>query len=137
MTLAAIDSLVRGSTRLQQAIPTDTPASGIIRVKDNDGYYRRITYASYTGSTFTIAASTPVTEDDFCGDPACAGGFTFINNTPAKNKLDYIQLWQKFAELFEKWGYTPIKRYPVVARWRKDTEFVQASIYDFQPYLWP
>ena len=70
-----------------------------------------------------------------CGDPACSGGFRFIGNTPAKNKLDYIGVWKKFAELFTKWGYTPIDRYPVVARWRDDTDFVQASIYDFQPYV--
>lgn len=76
-----------------------------------------------------------VTEDDFCGDPACAGGFQFIGNTPATKKLDYIQVWQEFSKLFKSLGYEPIKRYPVVARWRKDTEFVQASIYDFQPYV--
>jgi alanyl-tRNA synthetase len=70
-----------------------------------------------------------------CGDPSCSGGFRFIGNTPAKNKLDYIGVWKKFSELFSKWGYTPIKRYPVVARWRDDTDFVQASIYDFQPYV--
>ncbi len=70
-----------------------------------------------------------------CGDPACAGGFKFIGNSPAKNDMDYIGVWKKFADLFNKWGYTPIKRYPVVARWRDDTDFVQASIYDFQPYV--
>ena len=70
-----------------------------------------------------------------CGDPACSGGFRFIGNTPATHKLDYIGVWKKFAELFSKWGYTPIERYPVMARWREDTEFVQASIYDFQPYV--
>lgn len=70
-----------------------------------------------------------------CGDPACSGGFRFIGNTPAKKELDYIQVWQEFARLFKKWGYTPIPRYPVVARWRADTDFVQASIYDFQPYV--
>ncbi len=70
-----------------------------------------------------------------CGDPACSGGFRFIGNTPAKNKLDYVGVWKKFAELFSTWGYTPIPRYPVVARWRDDTDFVQASIYDFQPYV--
>src|SRR3989344_614239 len=56
-----------------------------------------------------------------CGDPSCSGGFRFIGNTPAKNKLDYIGVWEKFSELFSKWGYTPIKRYPVIARWRDDT----------------
>lgn len=70
-----------------------------------------------------------------CGDPSCSGGFRFIGNSPAKFKLDYIETWKKFSQLFQKWGYTPIKRYPVVARWRQDTDFVQASIYDFQPYV--
>ena len=65
---------------------------------------------------------------NICGEPACSGGFRFIGNSPAKFKLDYIETWQKFAKLFTQWGYTPIKRYPVVARWREDTDFVQASI---------
>ena len=75
------------------------------------------------------------THDEVCGNPACSGGFRFIGNTPAKKELDYIGLWKEFSSLFKKWGYTPIKRYPVVARWRQDTDFVQASIYDFQPYV--
>ncbi|MBD3309707.1 alanine--tRNA ligase [Candidatus Woesearchaeota archaeon] len=74
-------------------------------------------------------------DQDVCGDPACSGGFSFIGNTPAAKELDYIQVWKRFAELFKKWGYTPIQRYPVAARWRDDTEIVQASIYDFQPYV--
>ncbi|MBI2653611.1 alanine--tRNA ligase [Candidatus Woesearchaeota archaeon] len=76
-----------------------------------------------------------VTSSEVCGNPACSGGFRFIGNTPAKKQLDYIGVWTEFSSLFKKWGYTPIKRYPVVARWRDDTDFVQASIYDFQPYV--
>jgi len=76
-----------------------------------------------------------VTNDEVCGNPSCSGGFRFIGNTPAKKQLDYIGVWNEFSRLFKKWGYTPIKRYPVVARWRDDTDFVQASIYDFQPYV--
>ncbi|MCX6707602.1 MAG: alanine--tRNA ligase-related protein, partial [Candidatus Woesearchaeota archaeon] len=70
-----------------------------------------------------------------CGDPTCSGGFRFFDGTPAKNQLDYISVWKKFSELFKKWGYTPIDRYPVVSRWRDDMEFVMASICDFQPYV--
>ncbi|MFH1408447.1 MAG: alanine--tRNA ligase-related protein, partial [Nanoarchaeota archaeon] len=70
-----------------------------------------------------------------CGDPACSGGYQFFENPPAKRKLDYIETWKEFAKHFKKLGYTPIDRYPVVARWRDDTDFVQASIYDFQPYV--
>ncbi|MBI2133079.1 alanine--tRNA ligase [Candidatus Woesearchaeota archaeon] len=70
-----------------------------------------------------------------CGDPACSGGFRFIGKSPAKNKIGYIDLWKGFSGHFKKLGYEPIKRYPVAARWRDDTDFVQASIYDFQPYV--
>ena len=74
-------------------------------------------------------------DQKICGDPACSGGFRFIGDTPAKEEMDYIQVWKKFSKFFTKLGYTPIKRYPVVARWRDDAEFVGASIYDFQPYV--
>ncbi len=70
-----------------------------------------------------------------CGDPACSGGFTFLKEKPAKNKMDYVQAWKAFSKMFKEKGYTPIPRYSVVARWRDDTDFVQASIYDFQPYV--
>jgi len=74
------------------------------------------------------------TEREVCGEPACSGGYTFIGDSPAGVKMDFIETWVKFAKLFERLGYTPIPRYPVVARWRDDADFVQASIYDFQPY---
>lgn len=74
-------------------------------------------------------------DQSVCGDPACSGGFRFFGKSPAKKKMDYIECWNEFATLFKKLGYTPIDRYPVVARWRTDTDFVQASIYDFQPHV--
>jgi alanyl-tRNA synthetase len=70
-----------------------------------------------------------------CGDAACSGGFRFFENNPCKEKLSYLQVWQKFSKMFKELGYTPIKRYPVVARWRDDMDFVIASIADFQPYV--
>src|SRR3989344_4282226 len=76
-----------------------------------------------------------VDKRDVCGDASCSGGFGFIDATPAKHKLDYVGVWQKFSMMFKKLGYEPISRYPVAARWRDDTDFVQASIYDFQPYV--
>ena len=59
------------------------------------------------------------TNSDVCGNPACSGGFRFIGNTPPKKELDYIGVWTEFSLLFKKWGYTPIKRYPVVAKLTK------------------
>lgn len=57
-------------------IPTDTPASGTIRVVNDTGFDRNLAYTSYTGSTFTIASS------DFTGidelDAATAGANVYI-----------------------------------------------------------
>jgi alanine--tRNA ligase len=75
---------------------------------------------------------------DYCDDDECrvklglpAYGFL---GTPIGKQMNYAQCWQTFAEIFKKFGHTPIKRYPVLARWRDDVTFVEASIYDFQPY---
>jgi hypothetical protein len=38
-------------------IPSDTPSTGTIRVQDDNGNYRRLTYTSYTSATFTIDAA--------------------------------------------------------------------------------
>ncbi len=67
-----------------------------------------------------------------CGDPSCSGGFRFIGK-PQGKKLSYVDVWKKFSEIYKKLGYTPIKRYPVVARWNPTTEFTIASISAFQP----
>lgn len=70
-----------------------------------------------------------------CGDSLCEGGFTFIGDTPATNRMDYVEAWQAFASTMKKFGYTPIDRYPVVARWNPTTDFTIASIAAFQPYV--
>lgn len=70
-----------------------------------------------------------------CGEPSCEGGYSFIDNPPTPKRLDYEQSWRAFVKTFEEFGHTEISRYSVVARHRDDTEFTQASIYDFQPYV--
>ncbi|MCF7866713.1 alanine--tRNA ligase [Candidatus Woesearchaeota archaeon] len=72
---------------------------------------------------------------DVCGDPSCSGGFTFLTKKITKKEMTYIETWKEFSKFFNERKYTPIERYTVVARWREDTDFVQASIYDFQPYV--
>ena len=74
-------------------------------------------------------------EQKTCGEPVCSGGFSFIGNTPATKKLDYIQVWAEYTKIHKKLGYTPVKRYPVVARWNPTTEFTIASIAAFQPFV--
>jgi alanyl-tRNA synthetase len=68
-----------------------------------------------------------------CGDSTCYGGYTFIGRK--RNNLDYSGVWKSFSSYLKKIGYTPIRRYPVAARWRDDIHFVEASIDDFIPYV--
>ncbi len=68
---------------------------------------------------------------EVCGDHEPYG---FIGKGVGE-KLSYPEVWKSFSKFFERRGYLPIKRYPVVARWRDDLEFVIASIADFQPWV--
>ncbi len=105
--------------------------------KDPDKYYATETLKKYGFSRKKCSCGKYFwsINSKTCGEPECSGGFRFIGNTPAKNRMSYTEVWQEFSKLFKNQGYTPIKRYPVAARWRSDTDFVQASIYDFQPYV--
>jgi alanyl-tRNA synthetase len=75
-----------------------------------------------------------IDDREVCGDPDCEGGYSFIGSSPAR-RMDYIECWERFSKMFSDRDYAVIPRYPVVARWRDDTDFVQASIYDFQPHV--
>ena len=74
---------------------------------------------------------------NICGDPACNPdeSFGFIGKSPATNSLDYQEVWHKFSKMLKDRDYTPIKRYPTVARWNPTMEFTNASIAAFQPYV--
>ncbi len=61
------------------AIPTDTPSSGVVRVQDNNGFYRRLLYTSYTASTFTVSNPSD-TEDNFSSVNATGGSVAAGNN---------------------------------------------------------
>jgi alanyl-tRNA synthetase len=74
-------------------------------------------------------------EKEFCGDVSCIGRYTFLDNRLTPLKASNRQIWERFAKMFEKFGHTEIKRYPVVARWRNDLYFVEAAIDDFAPYV--
>ena len=65
---AAVTSYV-----MSAAIPTDTPASGTLRVQLVSGIYLKIAYSAYTGSTFTI------TSTDFSGDNSNASKNVMIS----------------------------------------------------------
>lgn len=77
---------------------------------------------------------------DTCGDSNCVGSYQFIGIGTGKgakgNKITYAQAWESFKKSLTsaRIPCTAIERYPVVARWRNDVEYVAAGIYCFQPY---
>lgn len=69
-----------------------------------------------------------------CGDAPC-DEYSFIGKSPAKKKLSLSEMRETYLKFFEKNGHRRISRYPIVARWRDDVFFTQASIYCFQPWV--
>lgn len=49
LSAANVSSIV-----VSEAIPSDTPSTGVVRVTDDDGFERWIPYSSWSGSTFTV-----------------------------------------------------------------------------------
>jgi len=60
------------SVVINEDIPSDTPATGTIRILRVSGYYTRHPYSAWSGKTFTI------TSHDFSTDNAVNGASTFI-----------------------------------------------------------
>ncbi len=69
-----------------------------------------------------------------CGEPPCEE-YTFIGRSPMKRSLSLHEMREEFLSFFESHGHKRVNRYPIVARWRDDVFFTQASIYDFQPWV--
>ena len=69
-----------------------------------------------------------------CGEPPCEE-YTFIGNSPMAKPMDVHEMREAYLSFFEAQGHGRVRRYPIVARWRDDVFFTQASIYDFQPWV--
>ena len=76
-----------------------------------------------------------------CGDSACVGKYEFIGRgtgigRDGKTRITYADAWKTFEKSLTtaRIPATAIERYPVVARWRSDVDYVAAGIYCFQPY---
>jgi alanyl-tRNA synthetase len=77
---------------------------------------------------------TQVPDQDICGEAPCQE-YTFIGNPPTRRGYDLRKMRETFLSFFERRGHKRISPYPVVARWRDDLYFTDASIVDFQPYV--
>ncbi|KRX05303.1 Translation protein, beta-barrel domain [Pseudocohnilembus persalinus] len=79
-------------------------------------------------------------ERDTCGDSECVGSYTFIGKGFGQGKqgkkITYSDAWDLYKKAMTgaKTPCTAIDRYPVVARWRNDVDYVAAGIFCFQPY---
>ncbi len=71
---------------------------------------------------------------EICGEAPC-GEYEFLKEPVFKREYSVEEMRSAFIDFFRRRGHTPIKRYPVVARWRDDVFLVNASIYDFQPHV--
>lgn len=96
------------------AIPTDTPASGTVRIQDDNGVYAKVPYLSYTGSTYTFTgAGTGFYEGS---DNANAAALTnvfisYIDKLAASGTESFTSIFNTTRDLFVRvrdGGATPI-----------------------------
>jgi alanyl-tRNA synthetase len=70
---------------------------------------------------------------------SCRGKYTFIGTgcgIGLEKKITYKEAWDSFERSLTS-ARVPCKkidRYPVIARWRNDVDYVAAGIFCFQPY---
>jgi alanyl-tRNA synthetase len=91
------------------------------------GFHRRTCAAC--GSAFWTLG-----DHDRCQEAPCRD-YGFIGHPGFDRPYSPHDMREKFLRFFEARGHTRLRRYPVVARWRNDVFFTQASIYDFQPWV--
>lgn len=94
----ALSSPTTTSVVVTTAIPTDTPASGTIRIEADDGRYLRVPYSSYTGSTYTIPSF------DFSGVNVCATlnnvYISYIDELATGTTADFTSVFDVTRDLF-------------------------------------
>ncbi|MGB6501264.1 MAG: alanine--tRNA ligase [Thermoplasmata archaeon] len=73
-------------------------------------------------------------DHDRCQEAPCRD-YGFIGKPVFARPYELRAMREAYLGFFEQRGHTRLRRYPVVARWRNDVFFTQASIYDFQPWV--
>ena len=106
LTGAAVTSVV-----VAGAIPSDTPATGSIRILRANGVYTRHDYSAWSGSTFTI------TSHDFSSNNAANGAgvyISYIDTLATDTTEDFTGVYASDRALFIRvrdGGGTPIKTF--------------------------
>ncbi len=73
-------------------------------------------------------------QHETCGEAPCQE-YDFLGHSPFKKRLTYRAMREDFLSFLEQNGHARVRRYPIVARWRDDVFFTQASVYPFQPWV--
>jgi len=103
------------SVQINTTIPTDTPASGFIRVFDDLGIARKLSYSSYATDTFTIDSSDG--NEDFSGNEASVSNEVFIayiDELATGSTASFTTVYASDRSLFIRvrdGGGTPIKTF--------------------------
>ena len=69
-------------------------------------------------------------EEDVCGEAPCVE-YSFIGKSPMKKSLTTSEMREEMLSFLEEEKHKRVGRYPIVARWRDDVFYTQASIYPF------
>lgn len=119
----SLNTTLNGATEtsvvVTTTIPADTPATGTIRVVNDEGYHIRLPYTSWTGSTFTITSA------DFSGsgqtDSATSGNnvyITYIDKVATATTATFSSIYssdRSLAVFVRDGGGTPIKPFATTA----------------------
>jgi hypothetical protein len=124
-TLSSADELaITVKTGSETAIPTDTPASGTIRLTDDNGFERFLPYSSWTGVIFTLDTGHPDmgSNNDFDGVGAAIDNevyITYIDDNAATTTLTFQSTYNVDRDLVAivRNGFAtgPIKQF--IAEW--------------------
>lgn len=110
-----------------ESIPTDTPASGTIRVTDNNGYERRLAYSNWENGTPNRFYNITTTDgqEDFASVNASVGNdvyITYLDQVATSTSHNFQVTYaapRNLVALVRNGGSAPIKQF--IAEWSIST----------------
>jgi len=108
---ALLTDNVTTSVVMTTAIPSDTPATGTIRIQDDNGVYVSTAYSSWTGSTYTLTAAYQ--GSDNANSSAGKNVFiSYIDEAATSGSATFTSVFSSTRNLYGRTrdgGATPIK----------------------------
>jgi hypothetical protein len=103
------------SVVVSEVIPSDTPASGTIRVVDDNAFDRRLEYSAFSGSTFTVTSTDG--QEDFLAVNATSANdvyISYIDTLASGTSEQYTAVYssdRSLVVLVRDGGASPIKQF--------------------------